>query len=64
MSNLSYLLFCVSVGGICVAATALGWFLPRQLAGVGIAGRFYGLVMVEEIVKTFIYSWLGCAREK
>ena len=50
--------------GVCVVATALGWFLPRQLAKVGIAGRFYGLAMVREIVKTFIYSWLGRAREK
>lgn len=47
-----------------MAATALGWFLPRQLAGVGIARQFYGVVMVREIVKTFIYSWLGGAREK
>lgn len=45
--------------GVCVAGTALGWFLPRQLAGVGIAGRIYGLAMVGKIVKTFIYSWLG-----
>ena len=47
-----------------MAATAVGWFLPRQLAGVGIAWRIYGLAMAEEIVKTFIYSWLGRAREK
>ena len=50
--------------GVCVAGTALGWFLPRQLAGVGIAGRFYGLVMVGEIVKTFIYSWVSVTVRK
>lgn len=47
-----------------MAGTALGWFLPRHLAGVGIAGRFYGLGADEKIVKTFIYSWLGVTVRK
>jgi len=50
--------------GVCVAATALGWFLPRQLANMRIDGCFYGLAMAEEIVKTFIYSWLGVMARK
>lgn len=54
----------MSVGGICVVATALGLFLPRQLANIGIAGRFWGLVVVGEVVKTFICLWLGVMARK
>jgi len=54
----------VGIRGVCVVATALGWFLPRQLANMSIDGRFYGLVMGAETVKTFIYSWLGVMARK